>query len=92
MSNATVVSGKPKPFLDFSTPEESQKAYLVLFGLFIIFPAACTGFILSGIYISPGFAIAGGIGAVMFSGGVLGFFTVIIRQAVQQVNIRVIEQ
>ena len=89
----TVVSPLPKqPVFDFSTPYQVQKAKLTLFGLFIIFPTAVTGFMLSGIYISPGFAIAGGLGAVMFVGGCLGYFTIIVQQAVQQVQIKVVQE
>ena len=86
------VAPPAKPLLDFSTPEEVQKAYLALFGLFMLLPTAVMGFILCGFYIGPSFAIAGGLGAVMFVGGFLGFLTVIIRQAVQQVQIRVIQK
>jgi hypothetical protein len=50
------------------------------------------GFLLAGIYIGPGFAIAGGIGAELFVMGALGFFTVIVRQAVQEVQIKVVQQ
>ncbi len=92
MSENAFTTGKKPPLFDFSTPVEIQKAYLVLFGMFIMLPAAVTGFMLTGIYINPGFAIAGGLGAVMFVGGVLGFFTVIVRQAVQEVKIKVVQE
>jgi hypothetical protein len=90
MTEATVKT-KP-PLFDFSTPDQVQRAYLVLFGLFIMFPAAFMGFLLTGIYVSPGMAISGGLGAVMFVGGVLGFFMVIIQRAVQQVQIKVVQE
>ena len=81
-----------KPIFDFGTPEEVQKAYLAIFGLFVMIPASIGGFLLTGWFVYPGLALAGGISAAMIVGGLLGFFTVVIRQAVQQVTIKVIKE
>ena len=92
MSVDAVATTKKPPLFDFSTPQSVQSAYLALFGVFIALPTAVMGFLLAGIYIGPGFAIAGGIGAELFVMGALGFFTVIVRQAVQEVQIKVVQQ
>jgi len=91
MSDVAFVKAKKPPLFDFSTPQQVQAAYLALFGVFILLPTAVMGFLLSGIYIGPGFAIAGGIGAELFVMGMVGYFTVIVRQAVQQVQIKVVQ-
>ena len=85
-----LVSPKP-PLFDFSTATEVQRAKLALFGIFMVFPTAVMSFMLTGIYIGPGFAIAGGLGAVMFLGGFLGYWTIVVENAVRQVQIKVVQ-
>ena len=79
------------PILEFDTAYQRQQAMLALFGLFMIIPAACAGFLLTGIFVAPGLAIAGGLSAVMITGGALGYFTVVVDRAVKEVIIKVVQ-
>lgn len=77
---------------EFDTQYQRQQAMLALFGLFMIIPAAAMGFLLTGIFVAPGLAIAGGLSAVMVVGGFLGYFTVVVDRAVKEVTIKVVQQ
>lgn len=84
---------KKRPVLDFESPGEEQRAYLALFGLFIILPTAYISFMLGSlVFLNPEMAMAVGLSGVMIVGGALGFFLVAINRAVQQVTIKVVQK
>lgn len=77
--------------LELETPYDKRKALLALYGAMIVLPTAYTGYVAAGILLSPSLAIVGGLSAVCFVGGFLGFEIVLLQQAVQEVNIKVIQ-
>ena len=88
---AVATNAKKKPVLDFESPGEEQRAYLALFGLFIILPISYMSYMLGSlIFINQEMAMACGLSGVMVAGGTLGFFLVAINRAVQQVTIKVV--
>lgn len=78
--------------LDFSTDYQKQKTMLAIYGLFIILATAFLGCWFTAALISPSIALYGGLMCVMLVGGVLGYFTVIIQRAVQEVKIKVVNE
>lgn len=78
---------------ELDTPEQKQKALMALYGLFIILPmsfiSTLGGFFLTG---NSSMAIAIGFSTILIIGGFMGYATVVINRAVQEVNIRVIEE
>lgn len=78
--------------IELDTPYQQRKALLALYGLFIILSTAFLGTWYTAIVIAPNMAIYGGLCCVMLAGGTLGYFTVIIQQAVQEVNIKVVQE
>lgn len=79
-------------FLELDTSYQKQKAALAVFGLMIILSTAFIGTWLSAIYLPPGMGLVGGFSCVVFVGGILGFMIVLVQQAVNQVNIKVIQE
>lgn len=82
-----------KPLFDLSNETEKQRALLAIFGLFIILPVSYFSAILTFIvFQDQGMAMVGGLTGVMVAGGFLGFLTVLVQQAVRNVNIRVVQE
>ncbi|MDD3724978.1 MAG: hypothetical protein PHV83_05580 [Bacteroidales bacterium] len=78
--------------LDFSTPYQKQKALLAMYGLFIVLSASFLGCWFTAALVSPDIALIGGLMFVMFVSGILGYFTVVIQQAIQEVKIKVVNE
>lgn len=88
---AVATNAKKKPVLDFESPGEQQRAYLALFGMFIILPIAFLSYMLGSlIFLNQEMAMVCGLSGVMVFGGAMGFFLVAINRAVQQVTIKVV--
>lgn len=77
---------------EFSTPEQKQRALLAVYGLFIVLSTAYLGSWFIAAIVSPSLALIGGMCCVIFVGGVLGYFTVVIQQAVQEVKIKIVQE
>lgn len=78
--------------LELETPYDKRKALLALYGVMIVLPTAYIGYVVAGLILSPALALVGGLSAVCFVGGVLGFSIILLQQAVQEVNIKVIQE
>lgn len=78
--------------VELDTPYQKRKALLALYGIFIMLSTAFLGTWFCGLYLSQNMAIIGGCMCVMLVGGVLGYFTVVVQQAVQEVNIKVVQE
>jgi hypothetical protein len=83
---------KETPIIDISTPYQKRKALLALYGILIILGTAFLGTWFTAILIAPNMAIYGGLSCVMVVGGFLGYFTVIVQGAVQEVIIKVTKE
>lgn len=77
---------------ELKTPEQKQRALLAVYGLFIILSTAYLGVWFTAALVSPSVALYGGLCCVMFVGGVLGYATVIVQQAVQEVKIKIVQE
>ena len=77
--------------LDFEGEYNKRKALLALFGLFIVLPTAFLGSWLFAAIVNPDMGLVGGLSAVTFVGGIMGFLVVLARQTVQDINIRVVQ-
>ena len=78
--------------LEFNTPEQKQRGLLALYGLFIVLSTAYLGVWFTAALVSPSVALYGGLCCVMLVGGVLGYITVIVQQAVQEVKIKIVQE
>lgn len=78
--------------LELETPYDKRKALLALYGVMIILPSAYLGYVCAGLLLSPALAVVGGFSAVCLVGGCLGFSIILLQQAVQEVNIKVIQE
>lgn len=77
---------------DVSTPYQKQKALLAMYGIMIMLSTAFLGTWMFGVIVAPNLALLGGLSAVVFVGGCLGFTLVLIQQAIQQVNIKIVKE
>lgn len=75
-------------------PLFEQKIMLAIFGLFVVLPVSFVGTMVSYRYFGDNALMGyiGGFSFMMFFGGILGYFTVLINKAVQEVQIKVVQE
>jgi hypothetical protein len=77
---------------DENQPTMEQVVVLGLFGLFVVLPTAFIGTYFSYVYFaSATMAYVMGFSFVLATAGLLGFFTVLIKQSIREVVIKVVQ-
>jgi hypothetical protein len=93
MSNDTLAPAKP-PLFDFDSPAAKENVYLTICGIMIMLPTAYLGAWFTATLISPvaPMPILGGLSFVCVVGGFMGFFRLLVQNAVREVNIKIVEE
>lgn len=79
---------------EMMSDKSTQVILLALFGLFIVIPMSFLGTMYFYVYFGNNAVMGylGGFSIMMFLGGLMGYFTVLIKQSVQEVQIKVIKE